>query len=121
MKRLFILLGVCMICSSGLASNYGPTLMSVVPTSADAIVVRKTVRLYWSNECITLYPNGKCLLTQGDNIACEGTYSIEDEGNWLFIYFVDNGGETHRVACKCRLYGGSVVSLSYNGYQYKTR
>ncbi len=65
------------------------TLFCYTPVTASSpcveyspkVVLRSTVRLYWGNECITLYRGGKLLLTMGDNVAVEGTYSIEDEGN----------------------------------------
>lgn len=89
--------------------------------NAPKVVLRSTVRLYWGNECITLYRSGKLLLTMEDNVAIEGTYSIEDEGNWIYFYVTDRYGESQRIPAKCTIKGGTITKITYNGHTYGSR
>ncbi|MDE5552208.1 MAG: hypothetical protein K2I91_03310 [Muribaculaceae bacterium] len=79
------------------------------------VLSRSTSRLYCGQECLTLYSNGKCVLTSGDSIRIEGTYEIKD--GWVILYF--NGEE---VPCKATIgRDGSVQNVSYKGYVYRKR
>ena len=110
-KFLFILciaFSVQLICSEAQANNNEVLY-------AYNTVSRSTTRLYWSNECLTLYNNGNCVLTQGDSVRIEGTYVIKD--GWVILYF-GNGS----VSCKATIgKDGSVSSVSYNGNVYRKR
>lgn len=81
---------------------------------AQNVVSRGTTRLYWSDECLTLYSGGKCVLTKGDNIRIEGTYRISD--GWIILNF--DGAE---VSCKATIKGGYIQNISYNGHVYYKR
>ena len=81
---------------------------------AQNTVSRGTSKLYWSDECITLYSNGKCVLTKGDNVRIEGTYRLHD--GWIIFNFDGN-----EVSCKATISGGSVQNVSYNGNVYRKR
>lgn len=88
---------------------------TTISSYSQNVVSRSTSRLYWGNECLTLYSNGKCVLTGGDSVRIEGSYEIKD--GWVILYF--NGGS---VSCKATIgRDGSVQSVSYNGNVYRKR
>lgn len=85
------------------------------------VVIRSTVRLYFQNEVITLYPNGNCLLSIGDSQAIEAKYAIRDEGNWIYFYITTNSGNTETVTARCSMRGGTVYRITFNGNVYIAR
>lgn len=68
------------------------------------VVSRGTSRLYWGNECLTLYSSGTCVLTGGDNTRLEGTYQIKD--GWIIFHI---GNKT--ASCKATIGRDGSVSL----------
>lgn len=84
------------------------------PSYTSRVVSRSNVKLYHDDECVALYTNGTCVLTMGDSTRITGTYTISD--GWVIFDFDGN-----EVSCKATIRGGSVVSLSYNGFIYRAR
>ena len=113
MKKILIiaLAAIALNSYSSIATGSNTTTSAY---SQDAVLSRGTTRLYWGNECLTLYSNGKCVLTGGDSVRIEGSYEIKD--GWVILYF--NGGS---VSCKATIRNGSVQSVSYNGNVYRKR
>lgn len=106
---LFAALAICSL--NGVAA----TIDSSNAICSQKVVSRGTSKLYWSDECLTLYSNGSCVLTQGDSVRIEGTYEIKD--GWLILYFGEGS-----VSCKATIgRDGSVQSISYNGNVYRKR
>lgn len=59
-------------------------------------------------------------MSMGDSQTVEATYSIEDEGNWIYFY-IDVNGHTERLSARITMRGGTIISLSFNGHVYRQR
>lgn len=112
----FILIATAHVEICAISSN-NENLKSTVFSDQRRVLSRGTTKLYYNDECITLYSNGTCVLTGGDNKRLEGTYELKDERTWIILYF-----ENQPVSCKITVgRDGSVNTLSFNGYVYRKK
>lgn len=111
MKKLLIII-IAVSAFTGTDTIAAVNFSSDLLLADSRIVSRGTSKLYWNNECLTLYSNGKCVLTQGDSVRIEGTYRYTD--GWVILNFYGN-----EISCKATLGSdGRIRSVSYNGHLY---
>lgn len=116
MKKLFFAVALCLGLSFSVFHSIASetAIISRVSSCSEDVHVRSTVRLYYGEECLTLYTNGSFSLTGGDSFRITGTYTIAD--GWVLLRI--NGEE---LPCKAKQNGGYVQNVSYNGHVYWAR